>query len=124
MEELAAFLKARLDEDEIRARAALGEWDDEAARYEWEDLPADSYVHARNHDPARVLREAEAKGAILADYQVAAQSPYDLPEGVHDGRDDSERLADEAIMDTMEAVVRALATVYSDHPDYQKEWAP
>ena len=50
-------------------------------------------VHIARWDPARVLRDVEAKRRILARFQ--AQSRLDLPEGVHDGRDPDEAETDE-----------------------------
>ena len=99
MDDLAAFLTARLDEDEARARAALEEWHDEGTRHEWEDLPDASFAHARSFDPARVLREVEAKRAIL-DYENYRKS---LPGCL---------------------LLRHFAAVYSDHPGYRPEWKP
>jgi hypothetical protein len=122
MEELAAFLAARLGEDMAAAKGWVFRGT-VVMLTEGEPTRADAEYLAR-FSGNRVLREAEVKCAILTGYQIAAQSPYDLPEGIHDGRDDSERLRDEAIMDAMETVVRTLVTVYSDHPDYQEEWAP
>ena len=66
-----AFLRARLDEDEARAQAALEEWDDEGTRSEWEDLPDASFAHARWHNPARVLREVTFWRRLLLEYQTA-----------------------------------------------------
>ena len=70
--DLIAFLNAQLDKDKGLATAALEEWDDESARYEWEDLPDAAFMHARWHGPARVLREVAAKRAILAEHHPRA----------------------------------------------------
>lgn len=158
MDDLIAFIKARLDEEEAMADAAPGSrWqafgeDDVAgasvydeqwrlltpARYDHDNplsarpgATGPQYIqrardelcaHIARHDPARVLREAEAKRAHIAMY--LAQPGYDLPEGVNDGRDDSERLRDEGIKIVLEAVLDHDAAVYSDHPGYRQEWAP
>ena len=146
MGDLVAFLRARLDEDEAAARAAASVagpgWHSEVA---WgEDIPqmvvrgdGDAWLAATGtaddeelgpfiarHDPARVLREVAAKRAILGDYEEAAERPYDLPEGIHDGRDDDEREIDQCQIDVLESILRHLAAVYRDHPDYDPAWGP
>src|SRR6185503_15538866 len=73
-------------------------------------------AHIARHDPARVLREVAALRAILA--MAAEQDGYDLPEGVHDGRDPDERERDEDLAAMLGEVVRIHAAVWSDHPDY------
>jgi hypothetical protein len=64
--------------------------------------------HIVRHDPARVLREVEAKRALLA--AATSYSP-ELEYG-----DNGEWAFDLA--------VRLLASVWSDHPDYLPEWSP
>jgi hypothetical protein len=61
-------------------------------------------VHAARHDPARVLRDVEAKRRIMT---FADRRP-ELGEGRYVG----------------EGVIRLLASVYADHPDYREEWRP
>jgi Family of unknown function (DUF6221) len=142
---LAGFLAARLDEDEGAARSAgAGTWSaaggdlydgtDPHTRnaigetWEWErdygEWPA-AAAHIARHDPARVLREIEAKRAILAAYVAAkAAAPsadhrkpmsywYELEEGIKVG-----------IADGLEIAVKHDAAVWSDHPDYRAEWKP
>src|SRR5258708_12897907 len=84
MSDLAAFLTARLDEDEVAAKAAMNVYGaDWNAQTGSEYLPARVYGkggrdrpvadtsraypadHIARHDPARVLREVKAKRAIL-----------------------------------------------------------
>jgi hypothetical protein len=81
-------------------------------------------AHIARHDPARVLRDVAAKRAILAEYKESLQFPYDLPEGIADGRDDDERERDAYLIDLLDGVVRHLAAVYSGHPGYREEWKP
>ncbi|MER7131231.1 DUF6221 family protein [Streptosporangium saharense] len=83
--------------------------------------------HIILHDPARVLREVEAKRRIMGLHQEGVDN--DLP-------DDEE--PDPAAGDTRCMVcaavgeppyypcqtLRILAHPYADHPDYQPEWAP
>ena len=72
MSDLAAFLNARLDEGE----AAVG--------------------------PARALREAAFKRAILAEHRTAAAWSSD----------------------NWPLSLRLLAAIWSDHSDYDREWKP
>ena len=111
MSDLAAFLRARLDEDEAAGRATFPQWPKVPPSLgDWEDLNLE------------LLRWVEAARAILAIYEE--QDGYDLPAGVHDGRDPDQRVTDEAVWDELDNVVRFLAGVYRDHPDYRQEWKP
>jgi hypothetical protein len=80
-------------------------------------LAEDEQVAAHVDDavgPARVLREVEAKRAILA-WVTGAQSA--TAAGDEQAFHDEEAAA-------LTFAIRALASVYSDHPDYQQAWAP
>lgn len=117
MSDLVAFISARLGEDEAAARDAYYEgqrWiTEEEGVYRY---PDDELVHmadrkrdARHialHDPARVLREVEAKRKILATF-----AEMDA---------DRDRLTDpvkHAFWTLMrDHVVLPLASVYSDSP--------
>jgi hypothetical protein len=79
-----AVLRERLGEDEVAARAV-------GARY----------------DPARVLREVEAKRALLTGHEGVHRCDW----GEHRGGD----------FTPCKQVV-TLAAVYRDHPDYDPEW--
>ena len=129
MSDLAAFLNARLDEDEAAARDAYYEgqrWiteEEGVYRYPvFSDPVNPAYAdqelvqmadrkrdarHIARWDPARVLREVEAKRKIIAE---ADRSMKSIPFG---------HRYDFALM-----TLRALAAVYSDHPDYLEEWRP
>jgi len=120
--DLAAFLAARLDEDENRARAAQAEWDSPSVRYEWEDLPDEVFAHARTHDPARVLREVAAKRAILELHHIRRIGTW--PVCTHCRPVDPEYTDDLTSEPWPCRTLRALAAVYSDHPGYRQEWAP
>ena len=121
MSDLTAFLNARLDEDEAAAKAAA-----KKRRPPWRavsnalrgivesamrgaqvaDVPGDALAeHIARHDPARVLREAEAKRKILADLTRRA-----------------EKLQVEFGDTWFTKILGPLAAVYSDHPDYQEAW--
>jgi len=114
MDELTAFLRARLDEDEAAAKAAR------PAYFTCECLAvfsaAGDIAHVLRHDPARVLRDVEAKRAILKRYEHAVSG--ELPEWTA-GRE----LISAAIA-ILFVAIRELTAVYSDHPDYRQEWKP
>jgi hypothetical protein len=77
-------------------------------RPEFEDpgvsSPLPQFQHAARHDPARVLREVDAKRRILDAYEN-----YD-------------REAPE--LDVPDSVVRLLALPYADRPGYRDDWRP
>ena len=121
--DVAAFLAARLDEDEAAAKAAT-------QPHSWHPLDdSDSpygrdQVHIARHDPAQVLREVAAKRAIAAEHGPAGFMAY----GDHlcqrcawqddePGRDD---LHHWTIWPCL--TLRALAAAWNDHPDYRQEW--
>ena len=100
VDDLVAFLRARLDEDETAATAGV-QW------FSTDDLaPNGGFSRAAQAakrgdirsvgawHPARVFREVEAKRVIVDSHVATA------------------------------AMLRLLAAVYSDHPDYREEWKP
>ncbi|AVH58397.1 MULTISPECIES: DUF6221 family protein [Streptomyces] len=130
--DMVRFLRNRYDEDERTARAAM--WDEESGvwtarppqasyeRYTVADYCDDGVVvvtpenadadgvgrHIERHDPARVLREVDAKRRILDDYErYAAERRRELG-GWN--------------TDEVSPILTALAVVYADHPDYRPEW--
>ena len=139
VDDLAAFISARLSEDEAMAKAAAerqpyDEWDavgaggeDDVALSNWrvvaiaipglkpEHSPAARAVmrHIARHDPARVLREVAAKRAIVARYG----EPFA-------GLGLGEQLQLSQERQGLWFAVRELAAIWSDHPDYRAEWAP
>ncbi len=143
MPDLIGFINARLADDERAAQAAPGTrwhafrqediagaavYDDQwllltPAHYD-HDKPMSAapgatgpaYIehhrdelaaHIARHDPARVLREVEAKRKIVARYQASL------------GYDNAE---DEARCWLLGEIVEALASAWSDHPDYNPDW--
>ncbi len=101
-EQLAAFLAARLDEDEGLARAATpGPWEHRV------DLSPSTHdaAHVVRHQPARVLRDIQGKRAIVRLYakQVARSSRN---------------------LGHLDTVCRHLAAAYADHPDFRQQWMP
>jgi hypothetical protein len=141
--DLIAFLNARLDEDEAAAKDASGsDWrpggsvwmmrahpsevqmvrtDAGLAVIHDDGSPSDAEaIHIARHDPARVLREVAAKRRIvgeLANEVNTIDADRDGWTGVHD-RD----LAADPLLG--EVMLRTVAAIYSDHPDYRQEWAP
>jgi hypothetical protein len=126
--DLAAFLAARLDEEEAEAEKSLalfirfdanpGDWTrlmcdpvigPFGGQTATRDIATGLYV-GKMSDPARVLREAAAKRAILAGH-IEVQA-WSYPPG--DG--------DEAVQDELDMAIRHLAAIYADHPDYRQEW--
>jgi uncharacterized protein DUF6221 len=120
MDDLIAFIKARLDEDEAAAKPFEGTtWQAEPSPIgvilvDGEPL-IEGHVtgltaHIARHDPDRVLREVAAKRAILAEHLRVGGSCrmcIEWPTQPWPCR-----------------TVRILAAVHSDHPDYRAEWKP
>jgi hypothetical protein len=92
---LTEFLAARLDDEQRNASEAFLQWPDTHFLIQPGSLVVTQFH--RTHDPARVLREVEAKRKILAQQ----------PEHDRGRRND---------------VLRALAAVYEDHEDYDPAW--
>ena len=128
---LTEFLTARLDEDEVAAKAATpGPWTsyiegrdhwggDSFIATEGDDLYPYVMVntthnpryaadrdHIARHDPARVLREVEAGRAFLRRYEDAQPAQYPDFDGGY-----ASALEDE---------LQNRAAVYGDHPDYSE----
>ena len=118
------FLNARIDEDDRIARAATpGSWTPERKGVldnddiEFVEAPRRDVSHIARHDPARVLREIAAKRTMVGLHicQCSADcGDCDACSGAHHADPTP------APCDTL----RALATIYSDHPDYRQEWTP
>ncbi len=118
MADLADFLLARIAEDEAVARTAA---DTEGAS-RWATLPPGetpdidanmgTLPHITRHDPARVLAECEAKRAIIAAYR----------EGLWVDPGNRQECAAAVSAEPAASMMRALAAVYADHPDYRDEW--
>lgn len=127
MNDLTAFLVARLADDEAYARNAFGDHNDAGPDWheQWsgalnigdaEDLvnTNDSQVSRfmERFDPARILREVEAKRLVIAEYESVVESA------------DLSNDADRALVSSLRGAVKALALPYSDHEDYREEWRP
>lgn len=131
MDDLAQWLGKQLDEEEQIARAAS---DDEQHGDTWEPLmygespeeqtawgqlpfeedptPWVCVRHAARHDPARVLREIDAKRQILARYvELRAASK-------------EQGLIGDVTEEYQDFLLRVLALPYADRPGYREEWRP
>lgn len=131
MDELARWLGEILDAEAEQARAAAdgdsGEWfvgdkwnvyrvEDETPRDEvetnalvcWGNVK-DQSEHIAEHDPARVLRDIEAKRDLLR----LAERAHDYPETFMNG-----------FASALEGTLRLFAAAYADQPGYLEEWRP
>lgn len=132
MSGIVEFLRARLDEDDQMAREAgkratdwrsdghgvggggepiawdgEGGWTGEHTIVYDEGWPeGGEALHIARHDPARALREVEAKRRIIELAGAISCSGAEFAEQDY------------------QTLTRSLAAVYSDHPDYQADWAP
>ena len=147
---ITEFIEARLAEREAGAIAAAEypgkDWvnhpgrdatesvvfEDAGSPFAWIDSAGSAAIgeHIAWHDPRRVLRDVEAKRAIIGEQtsdHAPIESAYGLTcrtcvawqddEGVHE--------FGIAIPETWPCrVARALAATDSDHPDYDPSWAP
>jgi hypothetical protein len=123
-DDLAKFLRARLDEDEQVARSACGATI-EATESLWEakylsvhavtststsaELPAELADHIARQDPARTLAEVDAKREVVR----LAERAYDYHGTFMNG-----------FASALVHALRLFALPYAGHPDYRPEWAP
>jgi len=131
---IVEFLLARIARDEALAEAAIDDHPHWLAMghdlYQYEGGVSSGYLavdrrapqgveHIANWDPARVLAECQAKRAIieLADEASGLDASVDLDRAVGPRDFDAEPYVGDVIL-------RQLAAVYADHPDYQPEWRP
>jgi hypothetical protein len=128
MDDLVRWLGEQLDEDERIARAVEdrsapwdGQWvadGDSAARtynghvlfygHNYRLKPG-LVAHVVAHDPARVLREIEAKRDLLR----LAERAHDYHETFVSG-----------FASALEGTLRLFALAYADRPGYREEWRP
>jgi hypothetical protein len=142
VDDLVQWLRAQLDEDERIAREAGG-----AA---WEELPVSGWVHTSplpdtewqppgydhhvasaplpadrvhivRHDPARVLREVDAKRRLLELH--AARERGDGCVVCDDGNDSCGCLSGPSWGFPCDTV-KILAVPYAGRPGYREEWRP
>ena len=125
---IAEFLEARITEDEALAEAAEISRHGERHTERWDYT---SYVMSADRDcteaqdrfieefwPARVLAECAAKRAVIEQAEEATGLDMSV---------DNDRLVGRRDMKAEpycgDVILAALAAAYSDHPDYQQEWA-
>jgi len=122
MDDLIAFVKARLDEEEAAAKAAAertgspdwhlaetGDGRDVVMMGAHEHgCHAVLGAHIALHDPARERGEVAAKRRILAEYKGAVAIT---------GEDDQYAAG-------LAMAILSFAAVWSGHPDYRDEWKP
>jgi hypothetical protein len=114
---LTTFLLARIVEDERAALRALTDDDAAARRGAARRVPhAVAYV-ADPTEPARVLVECRAKRqvVVLADEATGLDQTVDM-EREADSRHDS------GIHYVGDRILRAMASVYAGHPDFDPAW--
>lgn len=139
---LISFLSARLDEDQAAAKAAQlrfpGPWEQGEnagsplpsavtlydSREESVGVIRGSYAatHIGRHDPARALREVEAKRKRLA-LMIEAQAALDKLIA-----DDAAPRSDQAMAvgraRSATVAVKIDAEIWSGHPGYKEAWKP
>ncbi|MER5653411.1 DUF6221 family protein [Streptomyces sp. NPDC002131] len=122
MDELVQWLGGMLDEDEqIAQLASSGPWNRQVGQITGgpdgrviitQQAQAWNADHIAAHDPARVLREVEAKRDALAHFERIRQHT---------------RQGDEAYVLAEGAVskqIQIMATAYADRPGYREDWRP
>lgn len=117
MDELVQFLRARYAEEAEAARAAA----DRESDWWWgPDAETAAERHIARHDPARVLRDIEAKRQLVGVHHA------ELIEVVNADREErSGYWCAECDGETFPCrTLRLLASVYADHPGYRVEWRP
>src|SRR2546423_10960409 len=132
MDDLIAFLRARLDEREQIARAAEpGPWrvledssgsvavgpEDFGIASDHTGQNRASYVHIAANDPARVLADVDAKRRIIELHSTSDTSTFE-------GRTATITWCPICRNDGECPTLRLLALPYADHPDYRGRWRP
>ncbi|MFI8823926.1 DUF6221 family protein [Streptomyces sp. NPDC053431] len=122
-QDLVTFLHARLDEEADLARRCdgdvRGEWTAHGHTVDFCQGELAGFrpavaLHVALHDPARVLREVEAKRRVLARHEFSpATGDPELP---WDNRDDCQYDGEPWPCDDL----LDLALPYADHPDYPR----
>lgn len=129
-DEAAAFNAARTDGTDWRPRSGIGightvyaPLREPGQRGVADVATEEAAAHIARHDPARVLREVEAKRAILAEHtpETPDYGPFKgEPQCGSCGAVSSDAYYG---IDWPCGTLRHLAAVYSDHPDYDPAWA-
>lgn len=151
MDDLVQWLGQQLDEDERIAKAATdgpwhvdhelypesinaadgvqviagGRWGGEASVFE----STEDALHIARHDPARVLREIDAKRRMLARHHAAPVPPgSEWAEEYPYCAAHAYKAADDTVVYPVELKncldLRDLAAPYANRPGYREEWRP
>lgn len=147
-EVLVQFVRARLDEDEQTAHACPGdgEWTAWALEVYGPDLSDEVRTHAARHDPARILREVEAKRLMLDEvlasrHHISSDQYETCPRATKADGLDVRQVADLGCLNDeqrqefgreptcwdscgrdarVRRTLELLAMPYSDHPDHEQ----
>ncbi len=151
VEDLVQWLPAQLDQEEQTARNAMehgnGEWtfvDTQGGdhkvvdsggytitgHYDVDAQPWFAEPHIAEWDPARVLREIDAKRQLLDDYEVTARIRDEAAARIKAAGDHPDpkdldtwdRAQREAAI--LEGPVKLAASPLSDRPGFREEWRP
>lgn len=114
MVDLVQWLTAQLDEDEriLREANTSPEMVTGIPR-SYAAAPVALHI-AEFADPARVLREIDAKRQLLARYERAMENRRAHPDD----------LASAGALLALHGAVKLLALPYADKPGYREEWSP
>ncbi|MFD8234024.1 DUF6221 family protein [Streptomyces sp. NPDC059696] len=124
----ATVLSGERNDTELRAwlpSMSQESWDE--TRNVWNDA-----VHIATHDPARVLREIDAKRQVLTGYTKTVERVEEL-EALRErlkarGQDvfmtEMDRASAIHKRDVLHGVLQILALPYVDRPGYCEEWRP
>jgi len=150
VETLAAFYRARLNEEDATARAVL--WDGSGNRASWSlaasatvDVGTEDFCtgdrtianHVVDHDPEHILVDVNAKRTLLDDLiaerhlVVDGDCWYTCPAAT-EKRDGGENCDDDrrggpcdcGLTERTERRLRILIAPYAQHPEYQETWRP
>lgn len=121
MKDPTEFLLARIDEDEGVARACPTGYGD----FTIEGASAESLgEYLVRNDPARVLAECEAKRRIVDRAFIVQAFSTEVVYVDEKNPPRAARRTKRALYPNALAILKALATVYAEHPDYDEEWKP
>jgi hypothetical protein len=129
-EDLIDWLRRMIDEDERAARATVpGPWRVSGLDVHAEDLVVMENFdepgpwlralpeHIARHDPARVLREVEARRRLIDQYEAMRAGAEAAAGTILAG-------AAKVRLGAYEMAVKIMAMPYSDRPGYREEWRP
>jgi hypothetical protein len=132
IDEMITFVRLQLDEDEQKALAIdAKEWAEDSSWFKdmLDPLPSqrrerpgwlpmitvEDVRHIARHDPARVLREVEARRRLIDQYEA-------MRAGVEAAAGTILAGAAKVRLGAYEMAVKIMALPYSDHPGFREEW--